>query len=106
MFRLDINFLCHVLKGEDEENVQRTRGQAHRTTEQDPQSSGSLSASLIRIWIQTDPDPAFRFNAYPDPPFASMRIRIQRFASMRIRIQLFFKVKGICDHWSIDPPLF
>ncbi len=36
MLILDFYFLYHVLKGEDEENVQRTRGQAHRATEQDP----------------------------------------------------------------------
>ncbi len=31
-----------------------------------------------------------------------MRIRIKFFILMRIRIQLPIKVKGICDHWSLD----
>jgi hypothetical protein len=33
-----------------------------------------------------------------------MRIRIQLFTLMQIRIQLLFRIMGICDHWSVDPP--
>jgi hypothetical protein len=33
-----------------------------------------------------------------------MRILLQLFTLMRLWIQLIFKMLGICDHWSIDPP--
>jgi hypothetical protein len=33
-----------------------------------------------------------------------IRTRINLFTLMRIRIQLLLKVRGICDHQSIDPP--
>jgi hypothetical protein len=48
----------------------------------------------LRINADPDPDLAFHFNAYPDPAFTFMRIRIQ----------LRFKVKGICDNWSVAYP--
>ncbi len=38
--------------------------------------------------FDTDPDPAFLFNAYADPTFTMMRIRILLFNLMRIWIQI------------------
>jgi hypothetical protein len=40
----------------------------------------------FHLYAALDPDQAFHFNEDPD------------------LIQLLFKVTGICDHWSIDPP--
>ncbi len=41
------------------------------------------------------------------PFFTLMQIRIRHIALMRIRVQILvlIKVKRICDHWFIDPPM-
>ncbi len=56
--------------------------------------------------FNADPDPAFHLNADPDKALILMRILIELSTVMRIQtqIQRLFKVMGISDHWSKDPP--
>ncbi len=62
----------------------------------------SISDDLQRLTIRVA-DP-YHFNADPIQLFIFMQIRIQLFTLMSIRFLLFFKVIGICDFLSADPP--